>query len=126
MTVSATVWETVWETVCRTVWLIALVIAQAGWVTGIDARAIGPGNQRIPGEGRTAAEAVLAALLLAALHHLDGARLPGEALRPGSPLHVAMSDLRGLDHPLGEISKFEEDLGRHSTETEDSAVTAHH
>lgn len=124
MTVSAIAWETV----CRTAWQIALVIAQAGWVTDIDALETGLGNRKTHGEDRTVAEVALAALLLAALHHRDAARLLEEALLPDLPLLVAMSDLRGLDHPrpLGEISRFGEDLGRHSTETEVSAVTAHH
>lgn len=125
-----TAWETVsaivWETVCQTVWEIAWEIAQVAWVTGTDAREIGPGNPRTLGEDKIAAEAALAAPLLAALHHQDGVPLPGEALRPDLPLPVAMSDLRELDPPLGATLKYGEDLGHHLIETEEFAGIAHH
>ena len=132
VTVSAIVWVTVCRTVCqivcRTVWEIAWEIAQAEWATGIDAREIGPGNQRTLGDDRIVAEVALAALLLAALHrHQDGAPLPEEALRPDLPLPGATSDLRGLDHPhpLGGNLRSGEGLGHHLTTETDFAGIDH-
>lgn len=139
-TVSVIVWETVCriacQIVCRTVWPIvweiAWEIAQAEWVIGIDAREIGPGNRKTLGEDRQIVAGVaLAAHPLAARHHRqDGAPLPEEALRPDLPLLVAMSDLRGPDHPhpLGGTLRYGEDPGHHrlSTAETDFAGIAHH